>query len=208
MAESENILGPYDDRAMRSTLLGRDGQRRSRRAGFPAKIAAPLADRENGLVTCLYRGVAEGGFWSKLEALGMSVELMSNVLIANMLEGMKFALGPATATRKDHIARIGGLESTSRYYADDFALGSSIAASGLTVILSSTVVEHVVPRSSFRKAVDAPDPLDEEQSFLAAERALGRRPHFCHAICIAGFRGELALRCSRVGLGVARVGGL
>ena len=121
---------------------------------FLRKIAAPLANRANGLVTCLYRGVAEGGFWSKLEALGMSVELMSNVLIANMLEGMKFALGPATAqTRKDHLARIGGLESTSRYYADDFALGSSIAASGLTVVLSSTVVEHVVPRSSFREAL-------------------------------------------------------
>ena len=120
---------------------------------FLRKIAAPLANRANGLVTCLYRGVAEGGFWSKLEALGMSVELMSNVLIANMLEGMKFALGPATATRKEHLARIGGLESTSRYYADDFALGSSIAASGLTVILSSTVVEHGVPRSSFREAL-------------------------------------------------------
>jgi ceramide glucosyltransferase len=120
---------------------------------FLTKIAAPLADPANGLVTCLYRGVSEGGFWSKLEALGMSVELMSNVLIANMLEGMKFALGPATATRREYIARIGGLESTSRYYADDFALGSSIAGSGLTVVLSSTVVEHIVPRSSFRNAL-------------------------------------------------------
>jgi ceramide glucosyltransferase len=138
--------------AEHSVLVVTDSDVRVER-NFLRKISAPLANRENGLVTCLYRGVAEAGFWSKLEALGMSVELMSNVLIANLLEGMKFALGPATATRKDHLARIGGLEFTSRYYADDFALGSSIAASGLTVILSSTVVEHVVPRSSFREAL-------------------------------------------------------
>lgn len=138
--------------AEHSALVVTDSDVRVER-DFLRKIAAPLSDRANGLVTCLYRGVSEGGFWSELEALGMSVELMSNVLIANMLEGMKFALGPATATRKDHIARIGGLESTSRYYADDFALGSSIAAAGLRVILSSSVVEHVVPRSSFREAL-------------------------------------------------------
>src|SRR5215467_6949071 len=45
-------------------------------------VVAPLLDPGNGMVTCLYRGVAAGGFWSKLEALGMSVELTSGVLVA------------------------------------------------------------------------------------------------------------------------------
>ena len=46
----------------------------------------------------MYRGVAaQGGFWARLEGLGMSVEMTSGVLVAEMLEGMRFALGPSMA---------------------------------------------------------------------------------------------------------------
>lgn len=64
------------------------------------EVVTPLLDPAVGVVTCLYRGVAAGGFWSILEALGMSVEMSSGVVVANMLEGMRFALGPTMATRK------------------------------------------------------------------------------------------------------------
>ena len=47
------------------------------------EVVAPLLDSRNGVVTCLYRGVAAGGSWSRLEALGMSVEMPSGVLVAN-----------------------------------------------------------------------------------------------------------------------------
>src|SRR5262249_14551021 len=65
------------------------------------RVVAPLLDPDVGVVTCLYRGVPAGGLWSKLEAMGMSVEMPSGVLVADMLEGMRFALGPTMATRKD-----------------------------------------------------------------------------------------------------------
>src|SRR5215831_16994924 len=55
------------------------------------EVVSPLLDPRNGVVTCLYRGVAAGGSWSRLEALGMSVEMPSGVLVANMIEGMRFA---------------------------------------------------------------------------------------------------------------------
>jgi ceramide glucosyltransferase len=108
-----------------------------------------LEEEGVGLATCLYRGVSLGGIWTDLEALGMSVELMSNVLIANMLNGMDFALGPATATTREHIDEIGGLAEPALYYADDFALGKLMHRRGLKVILIDTVVDHVVPTSSF-----------------------------------------------------------
>src|SRR5436190_3232315 len=82
-------------------------------------VTAPLADRSVGLVTCLYRGVHTGGLWPRLEALGMSVELTSGVLVANMLEGMKFALGPTMATRREPLADAGGFEGLASYLADD-----------------------------------------------------------------------------------------
>lgn len=160
---------------------------------FLRNVTAPLADPANGLVTCLYRGVANNGIWAKLEALGMSVELMSNVLIANMLEGMKFALGPATATRKEHIARIGGLESTARFYADDFALGSSIASAGLTVVLSSAVVEHVVPPSSFRIALRHQILWMKNNRFLRPKGHWGVGLTFAMPYAIVGFVASCAL---------------
>lgn len=117
---------------------------------FLKRVHAPLSSA--GLVTCLYRGLPLGGFWSHLEALGMSVELMSGVLVANMLEGMKFALGPATATTKQALEAIGGMEEPGRHFADDFVLGGRMAASGRAVVLSDHVVEHAVPPCSFQQS--------------------------------------------------------
>src|SRR6516164_425593 len=36
---------------------------------YLALVTAPLADTELGLVTCLYRGLPAGGFWSRLACL-------------------------------------------------------------------------------------------------------------------------------------------
>jgi Glycosyltransferases, probably involved in cell wall biogenesis len=54
-------------------------------------VTAPLLDLKTGLVTCVYRGVPVTGGWAVIEALGMSVDMTSGVLLADMLEGMKFA---------------------------------------------------------------------------------------------------------------------
>jgi ceramide glucosyltransferase len=112
-------------------------------------VVAPLLDPKVGLVTCLYRGVATGGFWSRLEALGMSVELTSGVIIANMLEGMKFALGPTMATRRDVLAAIGGVGVLADYHADDYVLGEKVDEAGYKVVLSQHIVEHIVLNRRF-----------------------------------------------------------
>src|SRR5262249_14028776 len=82
------------------------------------EVVTPLLEKESGVVTCLYRGLTAGGFWSRLEALGMSVELPSGVLVANMMEGMRFALGPTMATRKDVLDLIGGSSGLGTYFVD------------------------------------------------------------------------------------------
>jgi len=116
-------------------------------------VIIPLLATENGVVTCLYRGVAAGGFWSSLEALGMSVELPSGVLVANMLEGMKFALGPTMATRKDVLDSIGGVTVLGQYCADDYLLGNLASACGKRVILSQHVIRHVAMNTSVRASL-------------------------------------------------------
>src|ERR1700733_115315 len=88
----------------------------------------PFADEAVGCATCLYRGMtAEGGIWSRLEAVGMTVEMSSGVCAANLMEPMQFALGPTMVARRECVAEIGGFEGMVEYCADDFVLGNWIA---------------------------------------------------------------------------------
>lgn len=117
------------------------------------RVVGPLLEPAVGLVTCLYRGVPTGSFWSRLEALGMSVEMTAGVLIAELLEGMKFALGPTMATRKDVLDRIGGIGRLADYCSDDYLLGEWIAAEGYKVVLSRHIIGHVAMNRGLRQSV-------------------------------------------------------
>lgn len=115
-------------------------------------VMAPFADKRVGLVTCLYRGVGNS-FWSRLEAVGMSIEMSAGVLVAELLEGMKFALGPTMVVRRDSLEAAGGFHALGSYHADDFMLGNLIAATGERVVLSTHVIDHHVLNSSFLPSV-------------------------------------------------------
>ena len=113
-------------------------------------VALPFADEKVGAMCCPYRGVAaEGGLWARLEAVGMSVEMTSGVLVARMMEGMQFVLGPTMAFRRGVIRRMGGFKVTADYCADDFVLGSETFKLGQTVALSTHAIDHMVINSSF-----------------------------------------------------------
>ncbi|MGH9650477.1 MAG: glycosyltransferase, partial [Terriglobales bacterium] len=114
------------------------------------EVTRPLNDPRTGMVTCLYRGMPAGGtVWSRMEGLGMSVELTSGVLIAQMLEGMKFALAPTMATRKEALAKTGGLAPLADHLADDFWLGNRIQAAGYEVVLSHHVIDHMATHGTW-----------------------------------------------------------
>jgi ceramide glucosyltransferase len=118
-------------------------------------VATPFANHRVGLVTCLYRGVAgrsqadHGSLWSRLEAEGMSIEMPAGVLVAGIFEGMKFALGPTMAVRRECVQSCGGFNAMGLYHADDFVLGNMVAAKGSTVVLSTHVIDHHILNISF-----------------------------------------------------------
>ena len=111
---------------------------------FLRNTIAPLLDPAVGLVTCMYCGIPASDFWSRLEALGLSVEMSSGVMVADMMEGMRFALGPAMAVRRDALDAIGGIAAVADYYSDDFELGNRIWAKDYKVILSHHIVGNVL----------------------------------------------------------------
>ena len=113
------------------------------------EVAAPFARPEVGAVTCLYRGIAEQGLWSKLEAAGMSIEMTAGVLTADLMEGMQFTLGPTMAVRRECVQEMGGFAVLGAYCADDFVLGNRVHAAGHSVVLSTHVIDHIVLNVSF-----------------------------------------------------------
>jgi ceramide glucosyltransferase len=109
----------------------------------------PMLDPKNGMLTCVYRGKNAGAFWSGIHAVGMSVEMTAGVVTANMLEGMKFGLGPTIVVRRDAVEKIGGFSAIGQFFAMDFMLGNLIDKSGYNVVLSRHIIDHVISPLSF-----------------------------------------------------------
>ena len=107
-------------------------------------VVPPLLDPKNGMLTCVYRGKNAGGFWSGVHAIGMSVEMTAGVVTANLLEGMKFGLGPTIVVRRDALEKIGGFSVLSDYFANDFVIGNLIEKNDYNVVLSRHIIDHVV----------------------------------------------------------------
>jgi ceramide glucosyltransferase len=114
-------------------------------ADYLTRVMAPLCDPNLGMVTCLYRGVAGTGVWSKLESLAISSDFVPGVLVARQIEGVKFGLGATMAFRRRELHAIGGFESCADYLADDYQFGQRISALGLRVEIPNIVVETFLP---------------------------------------------------------------
>jgi ceramide glucosyltransferase len=150
-------------------------------------VVAPMRDEQVGMVTCVYKGVTGHGLWAQLEAVGMSVEMTSGVLVASMLEGMQFALGPSMVMRQRTVARIGGYEPVAQYYADDFVLGNWTAKAGETVVLSPYIVEHHVLNASWQSSIK------HQQGWSTSTRFSRPAGHFGEVLTYAIPFGLLAL---------------
>jgi ceramide glucosyltransferase len=117
-------------------------------------VVPPLLDPKVGAVTCAFRGKSAGGVWGEVDAIGQSVEFTAGVVTANLLEGMKFGLGPTIVVRKDSLAKIGGFAAAREYLSNDFVICNFIEKAGYQVVLSGHIVDHISPSMSFRKMWD------------------------------------------------------
>ncbi len=111
-------------------------------------LAREFEDSRVGLITCPYRAIGGRSIWSRLEALGMNTELLGGVLVARMVEGMKFALGCTLAVRRSVLEEMGGFAYLQEFLAEDFVLGHRAAELGHEVLLSSAIIEHRIGSQS------------------------------------------------------------
>jgi ceramide glucosyltransferase len=117
-------------------------------------IAAEFQDAALGVATCPYRAVPGTSFWSRLEATGMNTDFWGSVLVARMIEGMHFAVGPTIAARRRVLNAIGGFDRVKDYLAEDFVVGKFAADAGHGVILSSYIIEHHIGSATWRENIE------------------------------------------------------
>ncbi|WP_397448017.1 bacteriohopanetetrol glucosamine biosynthesis glycosyltransferase HpnI [Pseudomonas sp. NA-150] len=109
-------------------------------ADYLARVTAPLADLQVGIVTCLYFGVPYHGFWSRLGCLFIDDWFAPSVRLAHAFGSRRFAFGSTIALRRETLQAIGGFDILSDTLADDFWLGELTRQAGLRTVLSTLMV--------------------------------------------------------------------
>jgi ceramide glucosyltransferase len=116
-------------------------------------VVAALGEPGVGLVTCLYRGAATAGIWSRLAAAAIDYHFLPNVLVGLKLGLAAPCFGSTIAITKTTLAKFDGLQSVADRLADDYALGSSVRRASLKVAIPPLVVTHVCAERSMRDLV-------------------------------------------------------
>ena len=75
-----------------------------------------------------------------MEALFINTDFAPQVILAEALEPMHYALGATIAVKREALEAIGGFRALKDLLADDFHLGSKVAEAGYKIELSSSIV--------------------------------------------------------------------
>jgi ceramide glucosyltransferase len=137
------------DEAQYETLVINDSDVRAE-PDYLRTLVAPLANPKVGAVTCFYGHIGESGPVQKLQSVGMISDFYVGILVAWLLEGVKFALGPTIATTRSHLVKFGGYEMLENRPADDLLVGRLIAESGYQVVLLPYTIHTVADYQSLR----------------------------------------------------------
>ncbi len=105
------------------------------------QAVAHLQDENVGLVNCFYRLAATSRGALQWEAVAINADFWSQVLQAQALKPMDFALGAVMVSRRETVRGIGGFTALRDCLADDYQLGHRIARSGKRIALCPVVVE-------------------------------------------------------------------
>jgi ceramide glucosyltransferase len=116
-------------------------------------LAAALAEPGVGAVTCLYRGLPLGGFWSRLSAMAIQDHFLPGVILGLALGLARPCVGQTIALSRETLLRIGGFETVANQLADDYALGKAVRRTGLRVVLPTMLVANSFEETSLREVV-------------------------------------------------------
>ena len=108
-----------------------------------------ISDEKIGIVTCAYRARPGGSFASRLEALYVNTDFLPQILLAEMIEPMHYALGATIAIKRKVLEAAGGFRAVKNMLADDFYLGNFTNTQGYEIKLSDSIVTLTCEEKSF-----------------------------------------------------------
>jgi ceramide glucosyltransferase len=111
-------------------------------------VVAPLQNPKVGGVTCLYVSVDDTTIAQSFQSMGMISDFYPGVMVAWLLDGVKFAFGQTIVTTRKLLAGFGGFQALESRPADDLLTGRLIAAQGVTVEMLPYAVQTVADYQS------------------------------------------------------------
>lgn len=121
---------------------------------YLAAVTAPLTLGSAGLVTCLYRALSAGGFWSDLASLHINHGFLPQAVVGEALGQGAGCFGATMALDRATLAAAGGFEALADRLADDHALGQAVRRLGRQVVLSPYLVDDIVAEKGFGSLFD------------------------------------------------------
>ena len=122
-------------------------------SNYVRDVVATLQQPEVGLVTCLYRGRAVGGIWSRLAAAAVDQHFLPSVLVALRFGLARPCFGSTIALRTETLQRIGGFEAFANALADDYAMGEAVRRLGLSVAIPSFTIGHTFSETTLSEVM-------------------------------------------------------
>jgi len=143
---------------------------------FLRNVVGELQQPDVGLVTCLYRGECQPGFWPRVSAAATDYQFLPGVVIGLAIGRARPCFGQTIAMTRDMLDRIGGLAPFASHLAEDNAIGEAIRDTGAKVAIPPFVVRHACPETTFARLVS------HELRWSRTIRAVDRGGHLGSAV--------------------------
>ncbi|HTH60951.1 MAG TPA: bacteriohopanetetrol glucosamine biosynthesis glycosyltransferase HpnI [Paraburkholderia sp.] len=139
---------------------------------FLRRVVGELQQPDIGLVTCLYRGQCQPGFWPRVSAAATDYQFLPGVVAGLAIGRARPCFGQTIAMTRDTLTRIDGLARFASHLAEDNAIGEAIRDTGAKVAIPPFVVRHACAETTFSRLVS------HELRWSRTIRAVDRSGHF------------------------------
>lgn len=116
-------------------------------------VVGELQKPRVGLVTCLYRGQPDPGFWPRLSAMATNYHFVPGVVTGLALGLARPCFGQTIATRRATVEKIGGFLQFAHHLAEDHAIGKAVREAGEKVAIPPLVVTHACVETDATKLI-------------------------------------------------------
>ena len=106
-----------------------------------------------GLVTCVYRGQPDPGFWPRLSAKATNYQFLPGVVTGLAFGMARPCFGQTIAMRRETLEKIGGFARFVHHLAEDHAIGEAVRMIGEKVVIPPFTVSHACVESSATKLI-------------------------------------------------------